>query len=266
MSIADGTIACSSTSAQLKLKNLPPSACRGHIIIMPSFPRALVSVAPLCNVDLTVTFTKHNVKAYDQSGTSILEGWHDSRGANNWHFPLIDADHNSNDVSLFPSDDDTTIIPPTYPPLIPLPPPPCPATTVHNTQANTYWDRIKHEKSPASATQMSYHERLSNGLVASQEWLKRQCKEDVALSNGLKLNTTSPYTHLSHHLLFTIAVPSLMPPTMTSPANYTYELPSVSTLVQFHHASAGNSVPSAWFAVSKQETMPPSLALPSAIQ
>ncbi len=70
--VANGTIACSSASAQLKLENLPPSACQGHI--MPSFPRTLVGNAPLCDADLTVTFTKHNVKAYDQAGTTIFKG------------------------------------------------------------------------------------------------------------------------------------------------------------------------------------------------
>jgi hypothetical protein len=70
--IAYGTIACSSTSAQLKLKNLPPSAHQGHV--MPSFTRTLVGIAPLCNADLTVIFTKHDVKAYNQAGATILEG------------------------------------------------------------------------------------------------------------------------------------------------------------------------------------------------
>jgi hypothetical protein len=70
--IANGTITGSSASAQLKLKNLPPSACQGHI--MPSFHRTLVGIAPLCNADLTVTFTKYNVNAYNQAGTTILEG------------------------------------------------------------------------------------------------------------------------------------------------------------------------------------------------
>ncbi len=118
--IADGTIACSFTSAQLKLKNLPPSARQVHI--MPSVPRTLVGIAPLCDANLTVSFTKHNVKAYDQAGATILEGWHDPGGANDWHFPLINTDHNSNDDSQFPSDDKLTIIPPSNPPPVPLSP------------------------------------------------------------------------------------------------------------------------------------------------
>jgi hypothetical protein len=83
---------------------------------MPSFPRTLISIAPLCNTNLPVTFTKHDVKAYDQAGATILEGWRDPGGANDWHCPLIDAYHNSNDDSLFPSDDNTTIIPAIDPP------------------------------------------------------------------------------------------------------------------------------------------------------
>jgi hypothetical protein len=78
--IANGTIACSSASAQLKLKNLPPSTCQGHIML--SFPRNLVGIAPLCDADLTVTFTKHNVKAYNQAGATILKGWRNPGGAN----------------------------------------------------------------------------------------------------------------------------------------------------------------------------------------
>jgi hypothetical protein len=112
---------------------------------MPSFPRTLVVMAPLCNANLTVTFTKHDVKTYNQAGTTILEIWHNPSGANNWHFPLIDADHNSNDDSLFPLDNDTTIIPATDPPPVP------PATV-----QDTYWDYIKLDKRPASTTQMSY--------------------------------------------------------------------------------------------------------------
>jgi hypothetical protein len=49
---------------------------------MPSFTRTLVSIAPLCNSNLTVIFTKHDVKAYYQASTTILEGWHDPGGAN----------------------------------------------------------------------------------------------------------------------------------------------------------------------------------------
>jgi hypothetical protein len=78
---------------------------------MPSFPRTLVSITPLCDANLTVTFTKHNVKAYNQAGATIREDWRNPGGANNWHFPLIDADHNTNDDSLYPSDDATTSSP-----------------------------------------------------------------------------------------------------------------------------------------------------------
>jgi hypothetical protein len=154
----DGTIACSSASAQLKLKKLPPSACQGHI--MPSFPRTLVSIAPLCDANLTVTFTKHDVKAYDQAGTTILECWPDPRGASDWHFPLIDANHNSNDNSLFSSNNNTIIIPATNPPSVLSPPP---ATMVHNT----YWDQIKNEKRPAGTKHMIYHERHDKSLVTT---------------------------------------------------------------------------------------------------
>jgi hypothetical protein len=100
---------------------------------MPSFTRTLVGIAPLCNPNLTVIFTKHDVKAYGQAGTTILEGWRDPSGGNNWHFLLIDSDYNSNVDSLFPSHEKLTIIPPPNPPpeLLPLPATPVP---------DTHWD------------------------------------------------------------------------------------------------------------------------------
>jgi hypothetical protein len=137
---ADGTIACSSASAQLKLTNLPPSACQGHI--MPSFTRTLFGIVPLCDADLTVIFTKTDVKAINQARATILKGWRDPGGANNWHFPIIDSNYNSNEYSLFSSDDKLTSIPPPDPPPEPLP---LPATPV----PKTYWDRIRHKRRPA---------------------------------------------------------------------------------------------------------------------
>jgi hypothetical protein len=82
---ANGTIPRFSTSAQLKLKNLPLSACQGHI--MPSFPWTLVDITPLCDADLNIIFTKHDVKAQDQAGTTNLKGWQDPSGANIGIFP-----------------------------------------------------------------------------------------------------------------------------------------------------------------------------------
>jgi hypothetical protein len=116
---ADGTI---------ELKNLPPSACQGHVI--PSFTRTLVGIAPLCNANLTVIFSRHDVKAYNQAGATILEDWRDPDGANNRHFPIVDSHYNSNEDSLFPSDDKLTIIPPPNPPPEPLP---LPATPIPDT-------------------------------------------------------------------------------------------------------------------------------------
>jgi hypothetical protein len=97
---------------------------------MPSFTRTLVGVAPLCDANLTIIFTKHDVKAINQTGATILEGWHDPGGANNWHFPIIDSNCNINEDSLFPFNDKLTSIPPPDPPPKPLPPP---ATPVPNT-------------------------------------------------------------------------------------------------------------------------------------
>jgi hypothetical protein len=97
---------------------------------MPSFPRTLVGIAPLCNADLTISFTKHDGRAYNQAGATILEGWRNPSGANDWHFSLIDADHNSAEDSLFPSDDELTIIPNSDPSSVPLP---IPATPIPNS-------------------------------------------------------------------------------------------------------------------------------------
>jgi hypothetical protein len=80
---------------------------------MPSSTRTLVSIAPLCNTDLTVTFTKHDVKAYNQASATILEGWCDPGGANDWHFPIVDSDHNSNEDSSPLMTNSPSFLPPT---------------------------------------------------------------------------------------------------------------------------------------------------------
>jgi hypothetical protein len=127
----------------------PPTICppRQHHAI----PRTLVGIALLCDANLTVILTKHDVKEYDQVGTTILKGWRDPGGANEWHFPIIDSNHNSNEDSLTPSNNQLTIIPPPNHPPEPLP---LPATPV----PDTYWDRIKHKKQPARMVQLTYRE------------------------------------------------------------------------------------------------------------
>jgi hypothetical protein len=162
--IADGTITCSSASAQLKLKNLLPSARQGHV--MPSFTRTLVRISPLCNANLTVIFTKHEVKAYNQARATILEGWCDPGGANDWHLPIVYSNQNSNKDSLFPSDD---FIPSPDPPPEPLPPSATPVP-------DSYGNRIKYEKRPAGMVQLTYRERLDNGLVTLTEQNKRNAR------------------------------------------------------------------------------------------
>jgi hypothetical protein len=109
---------------------------------MPSFTKTLVGIAPLCNANLTVIFTKNDVKAINQAEATILKGWRDPGGANDWHFPIVDSNYNSNEDSIFPSDDELTSIPPHDPPPEPLPPPGTPVP-------NTYWDHIRHERQPA---------------------------------------------------------------------------------------------------------------------
>ncbi len=216
---------------------------------MDDFPRTLIGIAPLCNAGLSVTFTRHKVIAQTQSGTSIIEGWHNPDKGSDWFFPLVDEDHNSNKVSLFPSNNDSSICSNsnmTTPP--PLPPPPL--------AAPTYWDCIKHKKRTANSTQITYSERLARGEVSFKERLKRQHKEDTDLINGLNLNTTAPYIQSLQacraHTPCPTARSSTEPPAVTPhQANNAYNLPSINSLIHLHHASAGNPVPSSWFAVIK---------------
>jgi hypothetical protein len=133
---------------------------------MPSFTRTLVGIAPLCNANLTGTFTKNDVKAINQAGTTILKGWRDPGGANNWHFPIINSTYNSNEDSLFPLDDKLTSIPPPNPPPEPLPPPATPVP-------DTYWDRIRHKRRQVGTVQLTYRERLDQSLVIPTEQNKR---------------------------------------------------------------------------------------------
>jgi hypothetical protein len=133
---------------------------------MPSFIRTLAGIAPLCDADLTVIFTKHEVKVINQAGATILKGWRDPGGANDWNFPIVDSNYNSDEDSLFPSDDKLTIIPPPNPPPKPLP---SPATPV----PDTYWDCIRHERRPAGKVQLTYREWLNQGLVNPTKQSKR---------------------------------------------------------------------------------------------
>ncbi len=78
---------------------------------MPTFTRTLFIIAPLWDANITVIFTKHDIKAINQARATILEGWRDPGGTRDWHFPIIDATYNSDEDSPFPSDDKLTSIP-----------------------------------------------------------------------------------------------------------------------------------------------------------
>ncbi len=127
-----------------------------------------------------------------------------------------------------------TSIPPPNPPPEHLPPPATPVP-------NTYWDLIRHKKRPAGTIQLTYRERLAQGLVNPTEQNKRGRIEMACHSN---LNTTSSYPCVLPHAL---PLPTSSPQTTS-----TYDLPSVSSLVCLHHASAGNPVWSTWFAAIKE--------------
>jgi hypothetical protein len=170
------------------LRQLPTQAHEPPTICPPRPHHAIIHQnpgwhCPLCNANLTVIFTKHDVKAINQPGAIILEGWRDPGGANDWHFPIVDSNYNSNKDSLFPSDDKLTIIPPPNPPPEPLP---LPVTPV----PDTYWNRIRHKRRPAGTVQLTYRERLDQGLVNTTEQNKRRSIKMACSSN---LNTTSSY-------------------------------------------------------------------------
>jgi hypothetical protein len=248
--IANGTKLTSSATAQLNHKPIPPAARHGHV--MDNFPRTLINIAPLCNAGLSVTFTKHKVICQNASGTSIIEGWRHRKEDLDWYFPLVDEDQNSNKDSLFPSDNDSSIC---SNPVSNTPPPPSPPPLA----ATTYWDCIKHVKRPPNSTQTTYRERLDRGEVCSTERLKRRCKEDTDLINGLNLNTTALYiqslqacrAHTPCPTARSFAEPSTAVPHQDLQANNAYNLPSINAFVRLHHASAGNPVPSSWFAAIK---------------
>ncbi len=120
---------------------------------MPTFTRTLFGIALFCNANLTVIFTKHDAKAINQAGATILEGWCDPGGARDWHFTIVPATYNSNEDSLFPSDDKLTSILPSDPPSEHIHPPATPVP-------DTYWNRIKNKRQPAGLVQLTYREWL----------------------------------------------------------------------------------------------------------
>ncbi len=42
---------------------------------MPTFTKTLFGIDPLCDANLTVIFTKYDIKAINQAGVTTLEGW-----------------------------------------------------------------------------------------------------------------------------------------------------------------------------------------------
>jgi hypothetical protein len=168
------------------------------------------------------------------------------------YFSLLNKDHNSNKDSLFPSNNDSAIC---FNPDSTTPPPPPPPPLA----ATTYWDCIKHVKRPPNSTQITYREQLDRGKVSFKERLKRQLKEDTDLINGLNLNTTALYIQSLQACRArtpcptarSSAEPPAVLPHQDHQANNAYNLPSINALVRLHHASAGNPVPSSWFATIK---------------
>jgi hypothetical protein len=238
---------------------------------MPTFTRTLFGIAPLYDANLTVIFTKHDVKAINQPEPPSSKVGVTPVEPGTGIFPIVNANYNSNEDSLFPSNDKLTSIPPPDPPPEPPPPPATPVPATYNSYEdslfpsddeltsipppnpppapipppetpgpNTYWDCIKNKRWPAILVKLTYRQQLDRGLVTTTKQNKRQCIEMACAAN---LYTTTSYPCVQTH-----ASP---PPTSSPQAANAYDLPSISSLIRLHHAFAGNPVPTTWFAAIK---------------
>ena len=57
--------------------------------IMPGFQDNLVGMVPMCDADCTVTFSKHTVTIYSQTGTPIIIDWRETDGPRLWRMSII---------------------------------------------------------------------------------------------------------------------------------------------------------------------------------
>ena len=55
---------------------------------MTSFHHTFIGLAPICDVECKVNFTKHNVIIYEQEGSPILTGWRERNGVRLWRIAL----------------------------------------------------------------------------------------------------------------------------------------------------------------------------------
>ena len=99
---ASGQPLVSSADCKLALPAIPddmPST--GHV--MPGFQHNLLGIAPFCDKDCNVLFTKHSVTIYDPTNKPMLSGWREIDGHGNsklWR------------ISLVPEDDDVPCVTP----------------------------------------------------------------------------------------------------------------------------------------------------------
>ena len=64
---------------------------------MPDVQENLVGVVLMCDDNCTVTFSKHAVNIYSNSGTSIIKGWSETDVPRLWRMPLL-----TNPEDLYP--------------------------------------------------------------------------------------------------------------------------------------------------------------------
>ena len=55
---------------------------------MTSFHHTIIGLAPICDAECKVIFTKHNFIIYYQEGSPILTVWRERRGARLWRIAL----------------------------------------------------------------------------------------------------------------------------------------------------------------------------------
>ena len=87
VSIANGDLIHSSTTASLNLPNLPPGTDAG--LVMSTFANSLLSIGVFCDAGCTVTFTKDHALIYNSAGILIIRATRETDGPRMWRLDLI---------------------------------------------------------------------------------------------------------------------------------------------------------------------------------
>ena len=108
---ASGQPLTSSGDCKLALPQIPahlPST--GHV--MPGFQHSLLGIAPFCDKDCRVEFTKHTVVIYDPDGKPMLSGWREIDDCGNpklWRVSLLPDEADLPPVATAPDLQETTL-------------------------------------------------------------------------------------------------------------------------------------------------------------